>query len=123
MTSLKKKKNIAIVVDTFYPHTTSAAVQMYDLAIELIKLGINVTVYVPDPEINKNVNIEIIHDIKVVSFKVPNSKNVNLFKRAINEFLMPLIMVINYKLQILNKKKYDGVIWYSPSIFISIFAR
>ena len=46
MTSLKKKKNIAIVVDTFYPHTTSAAVQMYDLAIELIKLGIN---YLSEP--------------------------------------------------------------------------
>lgn len=122
MTSLKKKKNIAIVVDTFHPSTTSAAVQMHDLSIELIKLGINVTVYVPNSEINKSLDIQTIHGIEVVEFKVPNSKNVNLLKRALNEFLTPLIMLKNYKSHSINKKKYDGVIWYSPSIFISIFA-
>ena len=51
MTFSIKDRNIAIVVDTFYPAKTSAAIQILDLSVALDSIGLNVTVFVPNPDI------------------------------------------------------------------------
>ena len=122
MTSSYQDKKIAIVVDAFYPTKTSAAIQIYDLSIALKKLGIKITVFVPNSEISKNIYIDNIKNIEVVNMKTPKIKKISFIRRAINEIYMPFAMIRLYKFYYTKKNTFDGVIWYSPSIFISIFA-
>ena len=123
MTSFNKQRNIAIVVDTFYPAKTSAAIQILDLSTALESLGLKVTVFVPNSDLKEDLDFSEIKDIKVISMRTPQIKNVNFFKRAINEILLPFIMIRRLKFSSFKKNTFEGVIWYSPSIFISIFAN
>lgn len=123
MTSSNKDRNIAIVVDTFYPAKTSAAIQILDLSIALNSHGSKVTVFVPNSDLKKNIDMNKIENINIVSIKTPQIKNINFLKRAINEILMPFIMIKRLKLSSFETDDFHGVIWYSPSIFISIFAN
>ena len=74
MTFSIKDRNIAIVVDTFYPAKTSAAIQILDLSVALDSIGLNVTVFVPNPDIEKNTEI----------FK---TKNINVFLKSVSLLL------------------------------------
>ena len=123
MTSSIKDRNIAIVVDTFYPAKTSAAIQILDLSVALNSLAAKVTVFVPNPDLSKDIDFYKIKNVEVIYIKAPKIKNVNFFKRAINEILMPFIMIRRLRFSSFKKNSFEGVIWYSPSIFISIFAN
>ena len=123
MTFSIKDRNIAIVVDTFYPAKTSAAIQILDLSVALDSFGLNVTVFVPNPDIEKNTEIFKTKNINVFAIKTPQIKNINFLKRAINEILMPFVMISRLKSSSFKTNNFHGVIWYSPSIFISIFAN
>ncbi|MAV61399.1 MAG: hypothetical protein CMQ83_03450 [Gammaproteobacteria bacterium] len=123
MTAFNKERNIAIVVDTFYPAKTSAAIQMLDISRALNSLGAKVTVFVPKSDLKKDIDCNKITNIDVISIRSPQIKNVNFFKRAINEILMPFVMTRRLKHSSVKKINFDGVIWYSPSIFTSIFAN
>jgi len=123
MTSFNKQRNIAIVVDTFYPAKTSAAIQILDLSTALESLGVKVTVFVPNSDLKKDLDFSEIKGIKVISIRTPQIKNINLLKRAINEILLPFVMIRRLKFSSFKKNTFEGIIWYSPSIFISIFAN
>ena len=116
-------KKIAVVVDTFYPAKTSAAIQILDLSLALNSLGLEVTVFVPNSFLKKSLDFNEIKNIKVVSIKTPQIKNINFLKRGINEILMPFVMIRTLKSSSFKTDNFQGVIWYSPSIFISIFAN
>ena len=66
MTSSNKDRNIAIVVDTFYPAKTSAAIQILDLSIALNSHGSKVTVFVPNSDLKKNIDMNKIENINIV---------------------------------------------------------
>ncbi|MDC1264477.1 glycosyltransferase family 4 protein [Amylibacter sp.] len=111
-------KSIVIISDTFPPLRTSGAVQLNDLSLEFIKQGYDVTVLLPSSNAIKGWSVEEYHGVELVRLKVPKTKDVNYKRRTLSEFLMPHAMRRNLKKSPLAEKKWDAIIWYSPSIFL-----
>ena len=109
--------NYGIVADAFPPLKTSAAMQIRDLALEFVKQGHSITVLTPDPCVKKH-SIENWRGIKVVRLECIKFKDVGLIRRTIAEFLMPIFMIKNCRNTFIYSEKWDGVISYSPSIFL-----
>jgi hypothetical protein len=97
---------ILIVSDTFYPAPNAAARMLYDMYLYL-KVHHEVSV------ITGGLQNEIVDDITY--FKLQKSKN-NIF-RLFNELFFALKLTFQRK----TENDPDIVIWYSPSIFLSIF--
>lgn len=110
--------NIALITDIFYPKCSSGAVQLMDLALEFIQQGHQITILVPESELLTSSKIEIINDIKIIRLKSAKTTDMSYVMRTKNEFLMPFSMLKNFKKSSLKNEKWDGVIWYSPSIFL-----
>lgn len=118
--------NILMVVDAFMPSKISAAVMMYDLAIEYKKQGHNIWVVTSvneeDTDSDSNVILDEIDGIHVIRIVLPNKKKVSLIKRGILE------ITSSYRLDYLTKSYLDDldidfIIEYSPSIMLSIFVK
>tara|TARA_S200000501_G_scaffold376095_1_gene429937 strand:- start:993 stop:2192 length:1200 start_codon:yes stop_codon:yes gene_type:complete len=110
----------AIISDSFLPETSSAAIQLTDLSKEFIRQKKEVIVFVPDSTLKKSYKLDNFEEITIIRLKVFNIKSKNLILRAINEFLMPFLMIRNLK-KIIDRpdlQKFNGIIWYSPSIFL-----
>ena len=108
---------IVLIGDSFPPETNSASVQLSDLADELCKRCNELTVLMPSSKITCPVEYNNRCNYRIIKMKTLPIKDVKLVWRAINEFLMPFIMI--YRLIFFTNEKYnfDLIIWYSPSIF------
>ncbi len=113
------KKNIALIAPVFPPNNTSAAIQLFDLAKEFKRQGYNVTVLVPSSEISSSYVYEIKNGINILRLKTLKMTDVSNTRRAIAEFLMPYLMILNLYKYNIKQIRWDGVIWYSPSIFFA----
>ena len=98
---------------------TSCAVLMTDLAREFATNGHEVTIITPTSDIMKKTSFNKYEDFSVFKFRSLKIVDINFIKRAINEFLLPLFFVLAYIKNPINKKHFDFIIWYSPSIFFS----
>ena len=116
-------KSIVLVADSFPPFRSSAAVQLYDLSLEFIRQGFQITVVLPDVQIKTAWQIDNVEGIKVCRLRSPPTKDISFIRRAINEFLSPYFMLYYYRQSPLAHTKWEGVIWYSPSIFFGPFIR
>jgi glycosyltransferase involved in cell wall biosynthesis len=108
---------VALIADTFPPLRTSAAVQLRDLSREFLNQGHEITVILPSAEIEHSWLLEDIENIRVLRLRAPKTKDVNHIRRTFSEFLMPFFMRRNLYKSPISKERWDGVIWYSPSIF------
>ena len=108
---------LALITVHYPPIKSSCAVQMKDLAHEFLNQGHNPVVITPDHELKESWAKETHDSIDVYRLKCPIIIDINNFRRAINETLMPFIMLYNLRKTPLNLSSFDGVIWYSPSIF------
>lgn len=113
MTSLR----LAIVADTFPPSRNSGAIQLKDLACEIANQGHELTVIIPSHKITNSSQIENSNGYRVLRLKAFRTKKISYVRRTINEFLMPYLMIYNLQRSILKNESWDGLIWYSPSIF------
>jgi glycosyltransferase involved in cell wall biosynthesis len=109
---------LALIADTFPPLRTSGAVQLRDLSREFVRQGHSISVIVSSPELKKNFQINFFEGIQVVRLKTFKTKDVGYLCRTIAEFLMPFIMFFNLQKTPLKEEHWDGVVWYSPSIFL-----
>lgn len=66
--------------------------------------------------------IEHSHGVRIVRLKSPRTKDVNYVQRTLGEFLMPYAMLRGLSASPLAKETWDGVVWYSPSIFLGPLA-
>ena len=114
---MNQKLDLALIADSFIPFRSSAAVQLYDLSKEFIKQGHSLTVILPCSTIKEQWKLEKIEGIKIIKLKSPRNKNINFYRRAFSEILMPYYMLRNLKKSPISNKKWDGLVWYSPSIF------
>jgi glycosyltransferase involved in cell wall biosynthesis len=114
---------LALIADVFPPMRSSGAVQLRDLSLEFIKQGHQITVLTPDSDITVPWLIEQMNGVQVLRLRSPKTKDVSYLRRAIGEFLMPLVMQRNFKKSTLSDTKWDGVIWYSPTIFLGPMAN
>ena len=108
---------ILIIVDSFPPLRNSGAVQIWDLAQELVRQGHSPTVLFPTSEIETNAPVEIINGVRVVRLKTPNIKHVNLIKRTVFECLLPIFVRLQLWRNKIHLAEIYHVVWYSPTIF------
>lgn len=113
---------IALIADAYPPMRTSAAVQLRDLAQELLKQGYFPTVIIPSSSLNIPWLLEDMNGVQVLRVKAPPTKDIGYIRRTVNEFLLPFFMLYNLRKSLLAKVKWDGVIWYSPTIFLGPIA-
>jgi glycosyltransferase involved in cell wall biosynthesis len=109
---------IVLIADVFPPLRSSGAVQLRDLSGELFRQGHEVTVLIPAPEIDEPWRIDVMNDIKIVRLKSFVTKDIGYARRTISEFLMPYAMLQNLRRSPLANERWDGIVWYSPTIFL-----
>lgn len=96
---------------------TSAAVQLRDLTRELVRQGYETTVILPSDDLEGNWDLNEHEGARVLRLATPKTKDVGYVRRTIGECLMPYAMKRNLKRTPLASELWDGVVWYSPSIF------
>lgn len=115
------KKCIALIADAYPPMRSSAATQLKDLSMEFAKQGYRLTMILPDSGIKNAFEILEVDGVQVCRLKTLRTKGISLFFRAVNEALSPLLMILRFRKSPLAKQKWDGIIWYSPTIFFGAF--
>lgn len=108
---------VALIADAFPPLRTSGAVQLRDLSREFLNQGHEITVILPSAEIIHSWLLEDMEGVRVLRLRAPKTKDVNYIRRTFAEFFMPFFMRRNLRKSPLAKERWDGVVWYSPSIF------
>jgi glycosyltransferase involved in cell wall biosynthesis len=108
---------IALIADTFPPLRTSGAVQLRDLSREFVRQGHALTVMLPTAGLSAPWSLEDFDGVQVLRLRAPKTKDINYVSRTINEFLMPFAMLRNLRKSPLPKERWNGVVWYAPSIF------
>jgi glycosyltransferase involved in cell wall biosynthesis len=108
---------IALIADTFPPLRTSGAVQLRDLAREFVRQGHSLCVLLPSADQREPWNLEDFDGAQVLRLKAPRIKDVGYVRRTLAELVMPLAMLRNLRKSPLAKERWDGIVWYSPSIF------
>jgi glycosyltransferase involved in cell wall biosynthesis len=108
---------IALIADTFPPLRTSGAVQLRDLSREFVRQGHALTVMLPTADLGTPWSLEDFDGVQVLRLRAPKTKDINYVSRTINEFLMPFAMLRNLRKSTLSQERWDGVVWYAPSIF------
>lgn len=115
---------LAFVIDDYLPDSTRVGSKMlHELALEFIRQGHKVTVITPNINGNApNLVEDVIDGVNVWRFKNGAVKDVGKIKRAINETLLSLNAwrAISGKLE---RDTFDGVVYYSPSIFFGSLVK
>ncbi|MEY0303576.1 glycosyltransferase family 4 protein [Providencia manganoxydans] len=109
--------HLALIIDDYLPHSTRVGAKMFhELACEFIKQGYKVTVITPDFYQKHTLVKDTVDNISVWRFKSGKIKNTNKIKRAYNESLLSIRAWRAIKNQI-DEYSFQGIIYYSPSIF------
>lgn len=109
---------LVLIADAYPPMKTSGAVQIRDLVSELAAQGHEMTVLLPDASLKESWVLEPKkNNIQVLRLKALQTKDINYFSRAIGEHLLSFFMFSNLNKSPLRNMTWDGVIWYSPTIF------
>lgn len=114
---------IALIADVYPPTRTSAAVQIRDLSDEFVAQGHAVVVLVPDANLDKPWSLEDINGVQVLRLKAFQTKDIGYVWRTLAEFLMPFIMLRNFQRSPFADVRWNGVVWYSPTIFLGPIAN
>jgi glycosyltransferase involved in cell wall biosynthesis len=108
---------LVLVADTFPPLRTSGAVQLRDLSRELVRQGHQLTVLLPAADLDGPWRLDDWEGVRVLRLRAPQTKDIGYVRRTLNEFWMPFAMRRQLKRSPLAQERFDGVVWYSPSIF------
>ncbi|MCA4001950.1 glycosyltransferase family 4 protein [Vibrio vulnificus] len=109
--------HLALIIDDYLPHSTRVAAKMFhELAKQFVLMGHEVTVITPDVEQKSKLEISEYDGVTVWRFSSGAIKDIGKVKRAINETLLSTKAwsAISGKIA---PDTFDGVIYYSPSIF------
>jgi len=110
--------HVLIITDAYPPMRTSCAVQMYDLGQAFIDEGHQVTIVTSSSKLKEKISILHKDGIRLVKVKALETKDINYICRTFAEFINPFL--IWHKLQKspeFIETNYDGILWYSPTIF------
>ncbi|GAB5351838.1 hypothetical protein TMRH483_00417 [Qipengyuania sp. 483] len=79
----------------------------------------------PAPELTsqKPWRIEKFDGAQVARLRAPRTKDIGYARRTLNELSMPFAMLRSLRASPLAQQKWDGIIWYSPSIFHAPLVR
>lgn len=114
---MSRSLRIALVADTFPPLRTSGAVQLRDLSREFARQGHELTVLLPSAQQEDPWRVEEADGVRVIRLRGPRTKDIGYVRRVIGEFSMPFAMRRHLRASPCAEERWDGVVWYSPSIF------
>ncbi len=114
---------IALIADTFPPFRTSGAVQLRDLSREFARQGHDLAVMLPAADMDEAWRLENVDGVRVLRLKAPRTKDIGYIRRTFGELLMPFAMRRHLRNSPLASVKWDGLVWYAPSIFHGPLAR
>lgn len=106
-----------LIADTFPPLRTSGAVQLRDLSREFVRQGHSLTVMLPSASLDQAWALEEMDGVQVLRLKAPRTKDIGYVQRTLGELMMPFSMLKNFRKSPLADTRWDGVVWYAPSIF------
>ncbi|MBM3117382.1 glycosyltransferase family 4 protein [Jeongeupia naejangsanensis] len=114
---------LVLITDVYPPLRSSGAVQLRDLSIEFVRQGHDITVLVASPDLSEPWTIESWNGVRVMRVRTPKTKDVGYIRRTIGELLMPFYMRHQLKQSPLKNEAWEGVVWYSPTIFLGPIAK
>ena len=109
--------NLVLIIDDYLPNSTRVAAKMFhELAVDFTAIGHNVTIVTPGLDQVELFCEDNIDGVNVWRFRSGPIKNVGKLSRALNETLLSFKAwnAIKHKVK---SDSFDGVIYYSPSIF------
>lgn len=108
---------LALIIDDYLPDSTRVGAKMFhELALQLMANGHNVTVITPSTGQVKAFTEQNVEGVNVWFFRTGPIKDVGKVRRALNETLLSSRAWSAIK-QNINEHTFEGVIYYSPSIF------
>ncbi len=109
---------LCLLCDDYLPHSTRVGAKMlHDLASELVRQGHKVTVVTPRSIADKSqASSETMDGVVIWRFQSGPIKDLGRVRRAVNESLIPFYAWQSIKRRI-RSDTFDGIIYYSPSIF------
>lgn len=108
---------IVLIADTFPPLRTSGAVQLRDLSREFVRQGHELTVLLPAANLSQPWSLEDVDGVQVLRLRAPRTKDIGYVRRTLGEFWMPFAMRRHLRQSPLAGQRWDGLVWYAPSIF------
>jgi len=109
---------LLLVADTYPPSQISGAVQMRDLAHELSRQGHEVLVLVPGQDVPGGWCLEVTTGPTILRVSAPKTKDVGLIRRTLAEALLPFALLFGLWRSAVMTPPRDGIVWYSPTIFL-----
>lgn len=112
---------LAVICDDYLPHSTRVGAKMlHELAKELIAQGHSITVITPqsNPD-SKPIYSDNFDGVTIWRFKSGPIKDIGKIRRAINESLLSFNAWQFIKKRV-KADTFDGIIYYSPSIFFGL---
>ena len=113
--------NLAVVSDSFPPKKNSVSIHMDDLTSSFQEKGHQVLVFTPDETLTELSFLDTNSKIKVLRCRVPSIGKSSMLKRLFIELAYPFYFYRACKNASVDVTNFDGIIWYSPSIFFGIF--
>lgn len=111
-----------MLADTYPPNKTSGAVLLSDLAEELSNRGIHVLVVVPcESDVSQELAV-ISENLSVLRVPSTDLKGANYVRRTLGELMLSRRMKKGLLVTGLTLNEWNGVVWYSPTIFLGQFA-
>lgn len=108
---------LALIIDDYLPRSTRVGAKMFhELALELSSLGHNVTIITPDYQQSSRLTQTSLNGIDVWRFRNGPIKDTGKVRRAINELLLSFNGWLAIR-KIVNSESFEGIVFYSPSIF------
>lgn len=96
---------------------------MRDLAEELVRQGHQVTMLVASPDLQAPWRIEDYRGVRVVRLRSLRTRDMGFLRRTLGESLLPFAMLWRLRRSPVWAERWDGVAWYSPTIFLGLVAR
>lgn len=114
---------LIIIADTYPPLRISGAVQMRDLVREFVEQGHAPTVVVPTASLLSPWSVEESDGITLLRVRTPRTKDIDYVRRTLNEMRLPHVLLRALRNSGLAADRWDGIVWYSPTIFLGPIVR
>ena len=114
---------LLLVTDTYPPSRISGALQMRDLAITLARQGHSPVVLTPTSDPGLRPRLEESDGVQILRARALRTKDVPLSRRAIAECALPVALLHGLRASPLRNVRWDGIVWYSPTIFLGPLVR
>lgn len=111
--------NILVVMDVYVPSRISGALLMRDFVRELRRQGHSPVVLVPGDTLSRGqVVSDVVEETPVLRVGTLRTKDVGRARRAVAEWWLPRALFRGLRRSPFADHRWDGVVWYSPTIFL-----